>query len=238
MLIVLPTTVEAPELERVPAPAPVVTWMWFALITAVFAADRALAVDLATGWNLIPPALFAGVSYVLASWSLYADPALFAPWQLWSHAVVHAGWIMPLVNLALLVALGRPLERLLGGPLYGGATLLLVAVSGLVFLLLGYGGCHLGAGGLVAGLCGLAWALTPLGVVRFALLYWAVVAVGYVPLFTVGLRLLILAYLMLDLWSVPVAQAMTTATVDVAALLAGFLFGLVVHWRQERGARA
>jgi len=65
-----------------------------------------------------------------------------------------------------------------------------------------------------------------------------VVAVGYVPLFTVGLRLLILAYLILDLWSVPLAQAMTTATVDVAALLAGFLFGLVVHWRQERGARA
>lgn len=235
MLLILPTTVEAPELDGVSQQTPAVTWMWFALIAAVFVLDRALMLDLTTGWKAIPAGFFVGVSYVLASWSLYADPALFEPWQLWSHALVHDGWLMPLLNLALVVALGRPLERLLGSVTFGGATLLLVAVSGLVFLALDHQGYHVGAGGLVSGLCGLGWALTPRGAVRFGLAYWAVIMVGHVPLFTVGLRSLILVYLVIDLWSVPLEQAMTTITVDVAALLAGFLFGLLVHWRQERG---
>lgn len=231
-MLILPISIESPDGAATPPSATAVTWVLGGLVLALFVLGR-LAMSDAPG-HLLGNDAFRIATYAAATWSFYSDPALFAPWQLWSWILVNNAWLPALVNLVLFVVAGRAVERRLGGVAFVGALVLLAPLVAGAAALSGphphagsdIGPALCGIDGLTLGVLGLAWALFPEGRVRFGLVYWVVVAVGYRPLFRLPLRWLAalailfqMALVLLD-WPVMPAEAV------IGAFLGGFAIGL------------
>jgi membrane associated rhomboid family serine protease len=225
-IILLPTALD----PLAPAPGPArpatVVWMAVALIAMQLLVSRLVDLDHREHWRLVSDHAFRVVTFTTSSWSLYSDPALFNPWQLWSYALVHDSWVAAILNLLVLAVVGRAVEQWIGALSFLGATLTLVPLAAVIHLLLsGRDDTVLtGADGLAAGVLGMAWALFPKAKVRWGMAYFAVLVLGYVPLFRLALPWIALAFL--------VAAGATHWQDAPAAHLAGvagaFLAGVVL----------
>ncbi len=239
-IILLPTALEPSAPALLSARPLTVVWLLVALMALQFAIAHTLELDLRLHWGLVGDPFFRVVSFTTSSWSLYADVALFAPWQLWSYILVNDGWVLPILDLVLLAVAGRAVERGIGSLSFLGAVLTLAPLAGVIQLLLSgrdeglAAGVSLaspglpvtGADGLVAGVLGMAWALYPQARMRWGVAYFAVVALGYLPLFRLALPWIALAFLLAcgaAHWQD--APAIRLAG-DLGALCAGAVLGL------------
>jgi hypothetical protein len=224
-MLILPISVESPDGVAAPPASTPVTWTLGALILGLFVLGR-LATAGAPG-HLLGDQAFRVATYAAAAWSFYPDPALFAPWQLWSWGLVNDAWLPVLVNLVLFVVAGRAVERRLGGVAFVGALALLAPlVAGVAAVAGPHGGMLRGVHGLSLGALGLAWALFPEGRVRVGLVYWVVVAVGYRPLFRLPLRWLAALAILFQMALVLFGWPVMPAEAVIGAFLGGFALGL------------
>lgn len=233
-MLLIPTTVE-PLPQDCPSRGTPVVWIWLALVLTIFVVERVVMLDhdLAFGW--FPPALFAGVTFTIASWNLYGDPALFDPWQAWSHVLVHHRWWQLAVEVVLMLAVGRALERVLGTALFLAVLGCLAPLGGVLLVLLGPSGIQAGGMPLMAGLLGVAFGRLPQAVTRWSVVWWAIVAVGRWPLFRLPLHTVLALLLVLVLATTPAAAVLPDlfATGMVAAI--GFALGALI--RRRSGVR-
>lgn len=229
-MLLIPTVVE-PVDAVLPARGTPGVWVWLALVLAVFAVERLVAIDHDLALGLFPAGLFAGVTFTVASWTLYGDPALFDLWQLWSHLLVHPRWWTLAVEVVLLLAIARALERVLGTALFLAVVGCLAPLGGVLLVLVF--GMPLFAGGLplMAGLIGVAIGRLPKAQVRCDIVWWLVVAVGHWPLFRLPLTTLLILLLVFSLATAATADA--TATLLATAAVAGIGIGLGALIRQR-----
>jgi membrane associated rhomboid family serine protease len=226
MALILPSAVEPPEPSAWPTRSTVVVWVLMALIAVHFAVTRVVALDHARHWGLIDEQTFRALTYATTVWSLYPEPGLFAPWQLWTYALIHDGWLELALNLVILALAGRVVERWIGSAAFIGAVLTLAPLAAVIHLLVERDDAVLtGADGLAMGVMGMALALFPKARVQWGLAYYAVVVVGWLPLFRVGLPWVALAGL-IGLVALRHGQLLPTTIADVGALAAGVVLGL------------
>jgi hypothetical protein len=225
-MLLLPIEVESPDGTALPPASTAVTWTLGALILALFVLGR-LATAGATG-HLLGDEAFRVTTYAAAAWSFYPDHALFAPWQLWTWVLVNNAWLPVLVGLVLFVVAGRAVERRIGSGAFAGALALLAPlVAGAVAIAGPLAGPLCGVDGLALGVLGLAWALFPEGRVRFGLVYWVVVAVGYRPLFRLPLRWLAALAILFQMALVLFGWPVMPAEAVIGAFLGGYVIGLI-----------
>jgi membrane associated rhomboid family serine protease len=229
-MLLIPTAVELPAGE-LPARSTPVVWVWLALVLALFVLERVVRIDhdLAFGW--FSPQLFAGVTFTVASWSLYGDPALFDLWQLWSHLVVHPAWWLLALEIVLMLVIGRALERLLGTALFLAAIGCLAPLAGVLMVLAGPQPVFAGGLPLMVGLLGLAIGRLPGASVRWGVVWWAVVAVGHWPLFRMPLHTLFFLLMVLVVVTAPPAAVLPTLLATVAVAGTGFGLGVLIRRR-------
>ncbi len=228
----MPIAVETGDGSPLPERTTLTVWIWLALALATFVIERLVVLDHELRWGLLPDAAFAIVTFVMASWSLYADPALFAPWQPWTATLVGNGWIFLLADVAVLLVIGRAGERLAGSMALATALFAAAALAGLAFCVTARTGVFTGSAPLALGAIGLVWALLPAGRVRIGFAWWAVVAAGVRPLFALPLHSVALGYLALHVSLAPDKLHLEAMFADSAALLAGFLAGLAARVRR------
>ncbi len=232
MILPLPIAVEPGDGSPLPERTTLIVWVWLALALTTFACERLVVLDHDLRWGLAPEPVFAVVTFVMASWSLYADPALFAPWQPWTSTLVGNGWLFLLADLSVMLVVGRAAERLAGSMAMATALFAAAALAGLAFCATARTGVFIGSAPLVLGAIGLVWAMLPAGRVRFGIAWWAVVAVGVRPLIAVPLHTVALGYLALHVLLAPQQLHLEAMLADAAALLAGFLAGLAARVRR------
>lgn len=229
-MLLIPTIVEPPE-GVLPARSTPVVWTWLALVLALFVLERLVRVDhdLALGW--FAPGLFAGVTFTIASWSLYGDPALFEVWQLWSHLVVHPSWWLLAGEIVLMLVIGRALERTLGTALFLAAIGCLAPLGGVLMVLAGPQPVFAGGLPMMAGLIGLALGRLPGAMVRWGVVWWAVVAVGHWPWFRMPLHTLFFLVMVLTLVMSPPSAVLPTLFATLAVAGTGFGLGVLIRRR-------
>jgi membrane associated rhomboid family serine protease len=230
MLLITPLSLDMAQETPPQRPTPVV-WWWCAVVTLGFAIDRALVVDHDLALGLVPDGWFAVVTYLLASGRFYGDPLLFDPWQVWSYVLVHPVWWHLVVEVVLMLVVGRALERLLGSWLFLAALGCLAPVAGLAVLVLGAAPAVAGGLPLVAGLLGLALGRVPKAEAVVGLWWWAVVVVGTWPWFRLPLHTLVILFLVLVLATAPSASAAGTLAATVLATGLGLVLGLSIRRR-------
>jgi membrane associated rhomboid family serine protease len=219
-MLLIPTALEPRDGDRQTRSTPVV-WTWLALVLALFTIERLVMIDHDLGLGMLPRELFAGVTFVVASWSLYSDPALFDLWQLWTHVLVHPSvWLLAL-EVALMLVVGRAVERAMGSLTLAACLASLAPLAGISTLLVGPPEVMAGGLPLLLGVLGLGLGRFPGASVRWGVAYWAVVVVGHVPLFVLPLRTMAIVVLILSVWLAPVHATVVTAVASVVVLLAG-----------------
>jgi membrane associated rhomboid family serine protease len=221
MLAVVPFALEHGLAERRRS-TPVV-WILSALIGLMFIAERVVAWDLAQDGKSLPLMAVHIVTFLSASWSCYADSALFEPWQLWSLAVIQPSWWQALGDLVMLWLCGRALERHLGSLSFVLiCAILLPLTTGLALLWPGAPVLQ-GTQGLVCALSGYVLVRFREAMVPIGLCYWAVVFVGEIRLFTLGFLTLFLAYIIAVLFYAPLGLVTATTWWIASASAAGAL---------------
>jgi membrane associated rhomboid family serine protease len=227
-IIILPVALEPPESQQYPARAATVVWMMVALIAMHLVVVQLVNLDHQRHWGLVGDHVFRVVTFTSSIWSLYSDPALFTPWQLWTYALINDNVVEALINLLMLAVVGRAVERWIGGMAFIGAVMTLIPLAAVIHLLIANRDDTIltGADGLAAGVLGMAWALFPNGRVRWGLAYFAIVMLGYVPLFRLSLVWIAILFFagvgLVHGHDGPVNQLLS----DLAALLAGVVLGL------------
>lgn len=229
-MLLVPTTVELPDGDPPLHSTPVV-WTWLALVSALFVLERLVVAnqELDLGW--FPPGLFAGVTFIVASWSLYGDPALFEVWQLWSHLLVHPSWWQLAIEVVLMVVVGRTLERVLGTALFLATLGCLAPLAGVSMVLIGPQPVFAGGLPLMAGLIALAIGRLPGAAVRWGVVWWAVVAVGRWPLFLLPLHTLLILVVVVIVVLTPPVVAVPTLLATLLVSGTGFGLGVLIRRR-------
>lgn len=227
-LIILPVALEPSDAQSFPPRPATVVWMMVALIAMHLVAVRLVDLDHQWHTGLVSDHIFRVVTFTSSTWSLYSDPALFTVWQLWTYVLIHDSVVEALINLVMLAVVGRAVERWIGGMAFIGAVLTLIPLAAVIHLMLANRDDEVltGADGLAAGVLGMAWALFPCGRVRWGLAYFAVVMLGYVPLFRLSLiwiAVLFFASMGVIHWHDAGIYRLIS---DAAALLAGVVLGL------------
>jgi membrane associated rhomboid family serine protease len=232
-MLLIPATIELAEGE-LPARSTPVVWIWLSLVLALFVVERLVVIDHDLHLGLLPESLFAGVTFVVASWSLYGDPALFDLWQVWSHLLVHLHWWQLAVEVVLMLVIGRALERTLGSALFAAVIGCLGPLGGVVMVLLVGVPVYVGAMPLMLGLLGVILGRLPGAMTRWGIAWWAIVAVGWWPLFRMPLHTLGFLLLVLVLATTPAGRVPSTLLVSVLLVAVGLGIGALMR-RSERG---
>lgn len=233
-MLLIPITIE-PSQSVLPARSTPVVWMWLALVLALFVLERLVRVDhdLALGW--FAPGFFASVTFIVASWSLYSDPALFDVWQLWSHLVVHPSWWQLAGEIVLMLVIGRTLERTLGSALFLAAIGCLAPLGGVLMVLAGPQPVFIGGLPVMVGLVALALGRLPGAMVHWSVVWWAVVAVGHWPLFRMPLHTLFFLVMVLAVMTSPPSAVLPTLFATLAVAGTGFGLGVLIRRRGPDG---
>jgi membrane associated rhomboid family serine protease len=203
-----------------------VVWVWLALVVALFVLERVVVLDQHFVLHLLPAQVFAGVTFVVASWGCYSDSALFAPWQLWSHILVHPSWWQLGIEIVLMLVIGRAVERMLGSVAMAMALLTLIPMSATLFLLFGGQQLLIGGHGLCLCVLGLAAGREPRATIQWGAAYWIIVAVGYLPLFVLALPTMIILYVIMMVWLAPSTASLSVALWGICSVLIGIIVGL------------
>ncbi len=240
MIILLPVGVAGPAgaPDTMPVRATPMAWSFAGLLVVVALLDLLAGARMAHGWRLVPTSMVRLWLDVSAHLSLYQDPELFAPTQLWTAAILHDGWFgrpgawfftawQLVVDVAVVLTASRALERALGSAGFTALLVLLAPLTGIIHLR-APGLLVLGtASALTAALAAAAWAFFIAHRLRATVAYWMVVAVGEVP-FHLHVRWLALGFTALELSRLylgRVADARACAIGVLAALLLGFVLG-------------
>ncbi len=227
-MLLIPTRVEVPGLT-LPVRATPVVWIWLALVVSVFVVERLVVVDHSLQLDLLPDGAFPGVTFVIASWNLYGDPALFDLWQLWSHLLVHPQWWLLAVEIIIMLVLGRALERVMGSALFAAVLACLGPIGGVAMVLIGQQALHTGALPLLLGLVGVTLGRLPGGVTCWGLVWWAIVAVGYWPWFRLPTHTLMFLLLVVLLVSAPADSVVGSILVGLLLVAIGIGLGVLVR---------
>ncbi len=182
MLIPLPLGLEPPS------PGPRV-WPWastvlIVVISVMFLSERTLAAALTRHQlpaGIVGEHMLRLLADVGSAGRLYADPALFAPWQLWSWPLFHAGWWQAGAGVLALLMIAPAVERELSALAFIAVLLVLTPLIGLGALLTHVGGPlpDLGASALAVALLALAFAARPRAQLAFGVGYYALVQFGW-----------------------------------------------------------
>ena len=239
-LILLPVALEMPAASGGPSRPATVVWMLVALISMHLVVVRLVDLDHQWHWGMVGDQVFRVVTFTSSTWSLYSDPALFAPSQLWTYALIHDSWAEAIVNLLVLAVVGRAVERAIGAMAVLGAILTLIPLTAVVQLVLASreDAVLTGADGCAAGILGMAWAMFPAGRVRWGMAYFAIVMVGYVPLFRLPIAwiaVLFLAAMGIIHWHDAVGVRLASG---IIAMLAGMVLGLAGQRMHQRTSGA
>ncbi len=225
MLLPLPGPVETPLPPR-PGCHPVLAPALATVLAAtVFlpASGRMLATQ---PWAEVPIRI---VALAEASWTLYADPVLFQPWQLWSWVLAGASSLIGAANAILATVLVWAVERRVGA-LWSASTVAILLPYGAFLHLLflpAEGHAQVGAGGLVVALTGLAWGLLRPARLTLGLGWWAVVVAGWIPLGAIVLPWFGCLWAMLD----GAIHGPAVVAVDAVLLVAGAGLGMALRLR-------
>ncbi|MBA2482240.1 MAG: rhomboid family intramembrane serine protease [Planctomycetes bacterium] len=196
MLLVHPAAIEAPPGQEAEAAVRATTcwatWALIAVAIGTFALERSAAWSLSHPNGILEEAHARALSLAAASARLYAQPELFEPWQLWSHALLHDGWWHLLANVAAVLLVGRAIERRLGAVALIASALTIAPISAAAAIL---AGGEPGSSGVVCGWFALLLVREPQARVRWGLSYYLVLVVGHVSLCRLPLSTLWLAYL-------------------------------------------
>ncbi len=224
--MVVITPIQVTNIPPAPDRSTPVIWIWLSLVLSLFVVEKIVVLDYTYGFNLLPKQFFTAITFVVASWSCYSDSALFAPWQLWSHVIVHQSWWQLAIEIALIVVIGRTLERALGTLAMGMALLTLAPMSATLFLLVGGNSILVGGHGLCLSMLGVAVGRYPRALVQWGLGYWLIIVVGYLPLFVLALPTMIILYMTLIIWLAPAATALSVAIWAACCVIVGIMIGL------------
>jgi membrane associated rhomboid family serine protease len=159
---------------------------------------------------------------VAAQARLSSDPALFEPWQPWSHVLVQEGWWQLVASVLGLMAAGVAIEGELGGAALAIACLAVLPLAAAGGVL---GGGEPGAGTLVLGLLAVALARRPRVRSRWGVSYYAVTEVGHLHLLSAPLWLLGGLFLVQELARCLVHQAQPPLLAWLGALAGGAALG-------------
>lgn len=252
MIVLYPVVVvgppELPELAPKPRPAPAATALMVTVLVIAVIETLAQAV-LAQGWPGVTIARF--ISLVSASARLYPDPGLFDPAQLFSAALLHAVpwgdaravltglWALA-VNAALILVIGRAWERTCGSAGLVGLVVIAMPLVGAIHLRhVVQSDPVVTSSALVAGMLAATATLLPGRRLRLHLAYWAVAAVGVVPLHA-DLRVVVGLYMAQELlrtWLANPAQLVDSSVALVAALIMGVVLGSLARPLVKRRPR-
>lgn len=165
---------------------------------------------------------------VEASWTLYADPVLFQPWQLWSWVLAGGPLGMAVMDVLLVAVLVAAVERRIGAWWPTAAIAVLLPLGALLHLLLAPD-LHVqaGSGGLVLALTGLAWGLLRPARLTMGLGWWAVVVAGWIPLGAIVLPWFGCLWAVLD----GILHGPAVLVVDAVLLVMGAFIGAVLRLR-------
>jgi membrane associated rhomboid family serine protease len=227
-MLLIPTSVEISSVALPNRSTPVV-WIWFALVLAVFVSENVVILDHDLGFNLLPRGFFSGTTFVVASWSLYGDPVLFDLWQLWSHLLIHYHWWLLAVEIVVMLVIGRALERVMGSALFAAVLACLGPLGGVLMVLFGHEATYVGGLPLMLGLIGVTLGRLPSAMISWGLAWWAIIAVGYWPLFRQPVHMLMFLILALTLVSAPAEVAIMSVLIGLIIVATGFGLGVLVR---------
>lgn len=219
-MIPLPGAIMTP-VPPVPGRQPVVAYV---LVTVLIFSFLALHIAPVLGARGLVEPVVRSAGLIEATWTLYADPALFQPWQLWTWVLVGSSWGLWLGNCALTVVLAVAAERRIGSRWFLAALVILLPVAAGVHLLIGGVSppfIQVGAGALVTGLAGLGWGLMRPVRLQLGLGWWAVLVVGWIPLFSLSLPVLGV------IWSLVDGLAQGLRNNEAGTVLSGMLLGIL-----------
>lgn len=253
MIVLYPVAVvgppELPELAPKPRPAPVALALMATVLTVAVIETLAQAV-LAQGWPGV--GLARVVTLASASARLYPDPGLFDPVQLFTAALLHdvpwgdaravvTGLWALAVNAALLLVIGRAWERTCGSLGLIGLIVVAMPLVGVVHLR------HVvqidpvvTSSALVACVIAATATILPGRRLRVRAAYWAVAAVGVVPVHG-DLRVLAGIYVgqeVLRVWLADPSRLVDSSVALVAALIMGVMLGALAKPLAKRRPRA
>ena len=226
-MLLIPSSVE-PSSGVIPNRATPIVWIWLALVLAVFFCERVVAFDQAFGFGYVPHGLFVGITFVSASWSLYGDPILFDLWQLWSHLLVHSQWWILLVEIMVMLVVGRALERTIGSGLFVAVLACLGPLGGVLMVLFGQQTDYVGGLPLMLGLIGLTLGRLPGAVMQWGIAWWAIIAVGYWQTFRLPVHAMLFLLLGLMVMSAQESQAMSFL-IGLLQFVIGYWIGVLVR---------
>jgi membrane associated rhomboid family serine protease len=227
-MLLVPTAVEHTDVRSSTRSTPVV-WVWLALVVAMFVLSRLVAFDHDQRLGLLSPMWFAGVTFVEASWSLYADPELFDVWQVWSHLVVHPVWWHLPIEVAVMLVIGRALERTVGSLLFAAALACLGPLGGIALALVGGESPYAGGLPLSLAVLGLALGRWSGAQTRWSVVWWAVVAVGHWPLFRLPLPSVLVLLLVPVMVGAPRGYALIHLVIVLLVAGAGAALGVLMR---------
>lgn len=227
-MLLIPTAVELSS-GVLPKRSTPVVWIWLALVLAVFISEQAVILDHDLGYHLLPRGAFAATTFMVASLSLYGDPALFDLWQLWSHVFIHYHWWLLAAEIVVMLVIGRALERVMGSALFAAVLVCLGPLGGVLMVLFGHQATYVGGLPFVLGLMGVILGRLPGAMISWGLAWWAIIAVGYWPLFRQPVHMLIFFIFALSIMSAPAETAIISALTGLILLATGYCLGVLVR---------
>jgi membrane associated rhomboid family serine protease len=204
-------------------------WMLAGAVVGLWLAERGAALLLLSGWL---PAR--AVLDLTAAGRAHPDPTLFAPHQLWTGALLHAGVLHLVLLLPVLPAAAAAVERALGARGLLLALLALLPATVLAELALAWpaavaGPVEPGLSGVVVGLLALVLGLYPRATAAWALGWYAVVRVGWRALPPLPLPLLIAGVVVADHLAALIEGRLPPAPAHAAGLVLGLVGGFLLR---------
>lgn len=162
---------------------------------SVLVACTVVAAFIGERYFLYLPAYAQDVVGLLAHARLYSDPeaALFAPWQLWSHALIQADWWALLANVVVWLWLAPALERRLGSVLFLALAAVAVPAGAAVFVFAKEAVNDLGLSLVLCWLFGATLAHQPQARIGLRCWWWLLARVGEIRVW-LPVAVLIAAY--------------------------------------------
>ena len=227
-MLLIPTAVE-PASGVLPKRSTPVVWIWLALVLAVFITEQAVIFDHDLSFHFLPRGAFAVTTFVVASGSLYGDPVLFELWQLWSHVVIHYHWWLLAVEIVVMLVIGRALERVMGSALFAAVLACLGPLGGVLMVLFGHESTYVGGLPLMLGLIAVTLGRLPGAMISWGFAWWAIIAVGYWPLFRHPVHTLMFLLFALIMVSTPAETAIMSGLTGLVLVATGYGLGILVR---------
>jgi membrane associated rhomboid family serine protease len=180
-------------------------------------------------WGNLALVLVTSIISVAALVGALPDPLIealvldgFSPTGLLGYAFLHAGWMHLLGNMVFLFVFGNAICGVMNSWLYAAVYLLLGFASGVLHVVID-GHPAIGASGAISGIVGLYLAVYPTNTIRCAWIF--LIRVGTTEL---SGWVLILGWLLLDLWGAVRGTGQVAYVAHLAGTVVGFALGFLL----------